>query len=417
MSTNISNITKFMHVVAAVSFLGMSAQLAGAQVSINVESKILIDNLISQIDKDKDERAIVSLQRGEMMDVTSYYDKERPVISLQDNVFHFRVNNCNNIDEFDGWNFLSFPFKVNTDMDTDARSPAKNLKYAIKKNAYVAKTGDRSRCFSHVEFNLNDIYKASVSKTVDAQKHWAFEKKFKDDADYFKENRPEAHIKAVSTNSVICNVSARLCYTNGRKPSYFSGLAATGIPPLESVSAKENNFYLQTRNTLGEISKQFPKLKLKEVTPTEPYIANYISENLDNTIIVSIRDNAMGRFKGEDIAALKDLGIDLSDVAVRGAHVSILTPDQRPINITNNKGTVSVDPEAHNIPYLGVVMSAGFSHGDHSVVNVRGVNASPNYRGLNVVIIDSKGKVLSSKNFDTHTSAYRTQGLFEARVE
>ena len=416
MSSNIISISRLNHVLLAVLLVVLSVQHVQAQPSNNIENKVLIDDLISQIDNDEGKRAAVRLQRGEIFTIISLDGKEGPVISLQDNAFYFGVNNCKNIDEFDSWSFLSFPFKVNTDIDTDARSPAANLKYIIKKNARVVKNGDISQCVSHVGFSRKEIYKASASKVIGGKKLWSFEKKFKEDVDYFRENKPKARIKAISRKSVICNVSARLCYTNGSKLKILSHLSATGVPPLEKVSAKENNFYLQTRQTLGGLSNMFPNLQLKEVIPTKSSIADYVAGNIQNTVIVSVRDNAIGRFKESDIAELKDVGVDLRNLGVRGAHVSIIRPGYPPINETNNKGAISILPEIHNVPNLGVVSSAGFSNGDHSVIEVFGKNVSSNYRGLNVVVLDFEGRVLSSKNFDTHTSSYRTQGLFEASI-
>lgn len=417
MSIHSSNVARSMAVIVASLLLALTSQNAWAQKNTKIESKAIIDEVISQIDRDAGVRADARLQRGEALGVTKYDDEEGPIVSLQENAFYFGVDNCNNVDEFDNWNFLFFPFKVNTEIDKDVRSPAKNLKFAIKKNAYVAKKGTSTRCYSHAEFNHKKIYKVTANKVVGSKKRWEFEKKFKEDADYYRVNKPEARIKNLPKNSVICNTSARLCYNNKRGLNFFSRLTTTGIPPLERESVKENNFYLQTRNTLRGVSEKFPKLKLQEVTRSESYIAKYVSDNLKNTIIVSARDNAMGRFAAEDISALKDVGIDLSNLEIRGAHVSIITPGKSPINETNNNGMVSVDSKRHNVPHLGLVMSAGFAHGDHSVINVRGSNVSTNYRGLNIVILDSKGKVVSSKNFDTHTSSYRTQGLYEASLE
>lgn len=416
MSSNIISISRLNHVFLAALIVVLSVQYVQAQPSNTIENKVLIDDLIRQIDKDGGKRATARLQRGEIFAITLLDGKEGPIISLQDNAFYFGVNNCNNIDEFDSWSFLSYPFKVNTDIDTDTHSPAANLKYILKKNAHVIKIGDSSQCFSHVGFNRKEIYKVTASKIMSGKKIWSFEKKFKEDVDYFRENKPSSRVKAISKKSVICNVSARLCYTNGSKQKILSHLSGTGVPPLKKDSAKENSFYLQTRLTLDGLSNLFPKLQLKEVIPTKSSIANYLAENVHNTVVVSVRDNAIGRFKESDIAELKDVGVDLSNVGIRGAHVSIIRAGYAPINETSNKGAISILPEIHNVPNLGVVSSAGFSNGDHSVIEVFGKNVSPNFRGLNVVVIDSEGKVLSSKNFDTHTSAYRTQGLFEASI-
>ena len=397
-----------------------------AQSKIRKDSKVLIDDLINKIDEDDGNRAKARLQRGEILDVQSYADKEGAIISLQDNAFYFGVDNCDNVDEFDSWNFLSFPFKVNTDIDVDERSPSKNLKYIIRKNAYVAKIGDTSTCLSHVEFSRKDIYKVSASKMIGKQKHWSFEKKFKEEVDYLRENKPKERVKDISKNSVICNVSARLCYTNGRKPKFLSSLSVNGLLPLENrldedksdkdKLDKEDVFYLQTRDTLVGLSTHFPKFQLREINSPQSAVANFITKNLNNTVILSVRDNAMGRFKESDINELKKVGVDLSNLKIRGAHISIIRPGHAPVNESENKGLITMLPEQHNIPHLGIVSSAGFAHGDHSVINVKGINASVNYRGINIVVIDSKGEVVSSKNFDTHTSAYRTQGLFEASV-
>lgn len=381
------------------------------------QSKARIDKLLMRIEQEAGARSNARLQLGEQLGVTLYTDSQAPQISLQDNIIYFGVNNCKNVNEFKSWSFLQFPLRVETDVNIDARSPSSNLKHLLLKNAVLVKDGASSQCYSHLDVRPNFLYKISAAKVIGGKTQWFFEKKFAEDADYYVLNQPRGVVKNISSESLICNYSARICYSNRRKAKYVSHLTAAGPTGFDEASGDENKFYLQTRYVESEVAARFPKFKVRAITPTRSHIAKYIIENLDHTIVVSVRDNAMRHLKGSDLAELKAVGVDLSDLAVRGAHISILEPGKTPVNKTNNKGVISINADEHKIPYLGTILSAGFSAGDHSIISVLGENLSPNYRGLNVVVINSEGKLISARNFDTHSSAQRTQGIFELSLK
>ncbi len=417
--SNIFNTRVFCKTALTASLLIMPASQAFSQT--NIGSKALVEKLIARIDQEAGRRVNASLARslagGEVLDVTSYDNNETPHVSIRNKVLYFGVDNCDSVDEFKSWTFSSFPFLVQTAPDVDARRPSDGLKYFIVKNARVVKHDGKSQCFSHIDINGEPLYKIHASKNLKSQKHWSFGKKYADDGDYFKVNQPEKQIDSLSSKSTVCNAAARLCYANSRRRPYVSALTSLGPISNSKASGSSDGFYMQGRATINELAIQFPKLSLTEVIPPKSIIAKYISDNSSHTVVVAVRDNAIFRFEEEDIAELKKVGVDLSDLTLRGSHVSIIQPDRPPINETNNKGSVSIKVEQHKNLNLGTVLSAGMYGGNHSVIDVKGNNVSPNLRGLNVVVIGSTGNVISSKNFDTHASPYRTLGLFKAQVK
>ena len=259
-------------------------------------------------------------------------------------------------------------------------------------------------------------YKIVGFKNTKAKRIWTFEKEFAELSDYLDLNRIEQQNKLAPTDAAICKTATKLCYKNTKKREYVANLTGKGLVGDNLAGISSDEFFLETRRTDTEIKKLFPKFEIKTITPVESNIANYISKNLEHTVVLSVRDNAMRHLKPSDVQALNVVGVDFRTLLVRGAHVTILKPGIPPINVTDNAKPVLLSSADHGVSELGTVSSAGFAMGDNSTINLAGVNVSPNLRGINIAVIDSKGRLVRAKNFDTHIAPNRSQGFYKVNV-
>ena len=379
------------------------------------KNKILIEALINRIDNEAKDRMLNLIDMGEVLPVDITEEVDPIKITVHDKTLYFLANNCTDLQDIKNWNILFYPLTIDTSSDVDVQRPARNLKALLFKNGVILEDVSSSQCASFLELPNEAAYKVVGYKNVSQKRHWFFKKEFAEYVDYLHINRIEGRSKLAPKNGIVCKMATRLCYTNSRKPKYVASLTIDG---LKSQKEKDfGHFYLETTRTAKEINAQFPKFALKELKAPQSNIAEFIADNLEHTIAVSIRDNAIGRLKEMDLFELERLGVDLSELSIRGAHVSMIRPEAPPINITNNEKPVLLLSEDHNVPYLGTVMSAGFSMGDNSVVSLKGENVSINKRGINIVVVDSKGRLVTSRNFDTHIAANRSQGFYKVNMK
>ena len=379
------------------------------------KNKMLIGALIEQIDNEAKDRMLNLIDKGDVLPVDITEGEEAIKITLHDKTLCFVASNCTDLQDIKNWNILFYPLKVDTSSEVDVQRPARNLNALLFKNGEILNEISSSQCVSYLELPNEAAYKVVVYKNIGQKRYWFFKKEFAEYADYLRLNKIEERVRFAPKDSKICKMASRLCYTNSRKPTYVASLTIDGLNP--QTENDFGHFYLETTRTAKEINAQFPKFALTELKAPQSNIAEFIADNLEHTIAVSIRDNAMGRLKEMDLFELKRLGVDLSELSIRGAHVSIIRPEAPPINITNNEKPVLLLFEDHNVPYLGTVMSAGFSMGDNSVISLEDENVSINKRGINIVVVDSKGRLVTSRNFDTHIAANRSEGFYKVNVK
>lgn len=380
------------------------------------KNKALIEGLIIKIDNESHIRQLKVMDRGEVLPV-SVPSGETPIAAtLNNKILYLLDKNCSSLDELSTWSLLFYPLHINTSSEADFRTPL-NLKHILKKNGSMLGDGASTGCISHAKIPNGRAYKIVGYKNIGKKRSWFFEKKFAEKEDYQFLNRIEKQIKLAPKGATVCKAATRLCYRNNRKREYVADLTAKGLVGKNLKAKDLNEFYIETKRTYVELLKLFPNFDILTITPTSSNIASFVSENLKHTVVVSVRDNAMRYFKETDLLELKRTGVDLSGLEVRGAHVSILKPGNQPINISDNQNPVTLSSDEHGVPNLGIVYSAGFAMGDHSIINLSGENISPNIRGVNIAVIDSNGRLVTVKNFDTHISPNRSNGLYKVSVD
>ena len=379
------------------------------------QNKALLDGLIKKIERESQDRLLKTVERGEALSVQSLNGQPPIIATLDRKTLYLLDKDCSDLSEISNWSLLFYSLVVDSSAEVDARTPI-NLKAVLKKNGSLIKFEQSTYCMSYVDLPNAQAFKIVGYKDIDKQRSWLFEKNFAAVGDYHSMNRISASNALAPKGAVICKIATRLCYSNTRKRDFIANLTSLGLKGDNLRLDNSSVFYLETRRSPAEISTLFPKFDIKTLTLATSNISSFISDNLKHTIVLSVRDNAMGRLKESDILTLSKLGVDLSGVDIRGAHVSILRPANPALNMTDNEKPVSVSAEDHNIPFLGDVYSAGFAMGDNSIISLAGENISPNMRGINIAVIDSKGRLVASKNFDTHISPNRSLGLYKVSV-
>ena len=380
------------------------------------ENKARLDALITKIDNEVPKRALALFGQGEPLSVGPLDAANSLRVILDGKSLYIMSKGCSDITDVKTWNLFFYPLEVDTSPEVDARRPAINLKSVLLENAVVITDETSSNCISHLELPVIRAYKVEGYKALGGKKVWSFTKLFAESSDYLNINAIDKAIKAIPNESVVCKLATRLCHLNTRKPKYVADLKASGVENPESKENFNDEFYLETRRTVDEIKSQFPKFDLDVVESPRSIIADFISDNFEYNIVISVRDNAIRQFQEADIKALEQVGVDFTNLAVRGAHVAVIRPDMPPINVTDNKNPVTLSFQEHKILGLEIVASAGFAMGDNSTINLKGKNVSPNLRGINIAVIDSKGRLVTAKNFDSHIAPYRSQGLYRGRV-
>ncbi len=400
------------HAQDAVQADGASIAATAAPAAKPYQSRI--NALLSRIASEKPLRLKAVVASGEPIEIAGASGRDVPIASVENGALNVFVEDCSGTDAFKSWQAAAFPLKVNESAEADTRDPFVNLRWVLMANAQASTNADgTTSCMSRASLPSGELYRVSLSGTVAQGLAWSGKKQFADEADYHAANRPNFEEMPVPSGAVICRDSSRLCFRNSRRAELVGELTANGVKMITDQGLLKDDFYVQTRRTKAEFAQRFGRLPVEVVSTPVPMIPAYLAQYDEYTNVISAKDNAAGRFAPSDLDAMREAGLDLSDLAVRGSHVSVIKAGGKAVlTRTDNTAAISIEPAEHGIPGLGTVASAGFSNGDISTIIVNGENVSPNMRGLNIVTLDDEANVIARAYFDTNVSAFRDYGYF-----
>ena len=119
----------------------------------------------------------------------------------------------------------------------------------------------------------------------------------------------------------------------------------------------------------------------------------------DDVLMISARDDAYNSLSDEWKQYIDHLGGELSRLAFRGSYAAIFEGGRLVEESLRNSGPVELLAFRRDLRIR--LVSAGLGYGNLSLVEVNGVDFSPNMRGLNVVVWNAKTNVLRRYIFDT----------------
>lgn len=142
-------------------------------------------------------------------------------------------------------------------------------------------------------------------------------------------------------------------------------------------------------------------------------LIDFLNAHREDTIVVAVKDEAKAKLSADTLAFFESRGVRLSKLRFRGSFAAVLEGGNVRAQGLDNSGPVVLEND--ELRALGVtrVTSAGFAHGDLAEIQIRGIDRSPNRRGLNIVVLGASGELII-RHFDTALSERRYANLFHA---
>jgi glucose/arabinose dehydrogenase len=169
-------------------------------------------------------------------------------------------------------------------------------------------------------------------------------------------------------------------------------------PPVSIRNAPDGSIFVaEAGGTLVRVSGEWGAIEpnwAHFLPPSIFEIANQkalidtIRENAENTVILSVKDEASDRLSGATRMAMRQMGLlQLADLGYRDSYAAVLKGGRVVAEVSSSKSPVRLSSEI--LVPLGIeeVTSAGYVVGNSSSVVVKGTQYSLRLRGINLVIV------------------------------
>ena len=143
-------------------------------------------------------------------------------------------------------------------------------------------------------------------------------------------------------------------------------------------------------------------------------LAEILEEFVEQTIIFSVRDESTRGLTNETKRSLKEFGLNVDRLGYGGSYVALVRNGDILNEKINNYGPAELRAEDVNIPGIDHILSAGFAHGQKSIIKINGKNKSRNLSGMNIVILASNLKVIRSFHVETFRTDVVFPGIYKA---
>jgi phosphoglycerol transferase len=151
-----------------------------------------------------------------------------------------------------------------------------------------------------------------------------------------------------------------------------------------------------------------------ERLPSGPDLLTILKEHEQDVVILSSKGDARLRLSPDTLRYLATRGVDLRRWKVRGSFAVVLEGPAPLALAIDNEAPVVLTSAALALRGIDRVESAGKRLGNYSRIILGGKQASPDRRGINLVILPRSGE-RSALNIDTYFSERRRSDIYLAR--
>jgi hypothetical protein len=152
----------------------------------------------------------------------------------------------------------------------------------------------------------------------------------------------------------------------------------------------------------------------KNVDSIRSKTVNILNKYVNETVIISLKDEGSRGLSESSKAHFRELGINIDELKMRGAFAAIINNGKLvSYNIDNNAPVFLAKDKLQSLG-IDEVSSAGFVGGNFSEIVIDGKNRSKQERGLNFVVRQKSGEIISL-NVDTYLTDLDTDHIYQAK--
>ncbi len=203
---------------------------------------------------------------------------------------------------------------------------------------------------------------------------------------------------------------ARDCFARWNRQNRFGRhqMVYNSLHALQQDGHKEFYFSPDQRAVVLTL----PNVQIDSSAPYRICFGEYLAAHKNAEIVVSAKDDCTTGASLETRAYMRSIGSRLDSVKLRQSYVAHIKYGKL---IYEDFGDWPVEYDAPGPRRLHLT-SMGLFHGNKSSIDVDGQECSLNQRGLNVVVLDDKRKVVWITNFDTHGDDNEWLMLMKAKL-